>query len=57
MNEQLSTTTVELFSVKYEEDAYRFSVGETPVILNLAYWIKTDMGEQENMVTIELESK
>ena len=51
------TTTVELFSIKYEEDAYRFSVGETPVILNLAYWIKTDMGEQENMVTIELESK
>ena len=46
-----------LVSAKNEEDAYRFAVGETPVIMNVAYWIKTDMGDQENMVQLELESK
>lgn len=51
------SVTVEIFSVKNEEDAYRFSVPMTPVELNIAYWMETDGGTQENMITIELESK
>lgn len=52
------TSTVELYSTKNEDEAYRFAVGELPVQMNFAYWIDKDNGNtDEDMIVIDLESK
>ncbi len=50
-----STTYVELYSAKTEDDAYRFSVGTTPITINISYWMENDNGTEEGNGSIEVE--
>jgi hypothetical protein len=45
---------IELYSVKSEDEAYRFSIAEEPLQMEVRYWMQTDNGTEINTEIKEL---
>ena len=45
---------IELYSVKSEDEAYRFSIAEEPLQMEVRHWMQTDNGTEINTEIKEL---